>query len=101
MPKFPRTFNSALGLMLLAGISYCTLNFASAQGRIQDLCRQTKLGMSLSELRLFASAHGLGPQPRMQSGVNYLVESQTFGRHGCQIVLEAGQVTSADYNFAD
>ena len=101
MPKLRRILNSVFGLLLLSGISYCTYNFASAESRVKDLCSQIKPGMSVSELKAFGSEHGLGPQPRNESGISFMVESKTYGRYGCKILLEAGNVKTAEYNFAD
>lgn len=101
MPKLRRVLNSVFVLLLLSGISYCSYNFASAEGRVKDLCSQIKPGMAFSELKAFGSEHGLGPQPHNESGIIFMVESKTYGRYGCRILLEAGQVKTAEYNFAN
>ena len=49
----------------------------------------------------FAQAHGMHPLPH-ESGVNYMVETRTFGRWGCRVELKDGVVTApAVYSFSD
>lgn len=88
------------GLVLAGGISYCTYNFASAEGRVRELCSEIQPGMPGLQLREFARAHRLGPPPG-ESGVSYIVESKSFGRYGCKVLLEDGFVKTAEYSFAD
>lgn len=56
--------------------------------------------MSFAELQAFALQHGLR-SPRRESGVNYLVETRTFGRYGCEVLLERGVVKESQYIFTD
>ncbi|WP_218110638.1 hypothetical protein [Ostreibacterium oceani] len=56
--------------------------------------------MSVDILRSFADEHGLRP-PHAETGSTLLVESKTFGRWGCHVVLENGVVKTAEYNFMD
>ena len=95
-----RTALIATGLLLATGLSYCTWNFATAEGRVRALCSSIQPGMPVQQLRDFARAHGLGPAPGA-TGVNYIVESKSFGRYGCKVLLENGAVKSAEYHFLD
>jgi hypothetical protein len=63
-------------------------------------CAEIKPGVSVAELRKFAAERGLRP-PRRDSGVNFLVETRTFGRYGCKVTIENGVVRASEYNFAD
>jgi len=99
MGSIRRVVSLSMGLGLVGGISYCSYNFASAEGRVRELCSQIQPGMSVAQLREFASTHGLDPKPR-ESGASYIVESKTFGRFGCKVLLEGGVVKLAEYNFA-
>ena len=85
----------------MGGIAYFVYVFATAEARIKEVCRQIKPGMSISHLRAFGVEHGLTPQPRNESGVNYMVEGKTYGRFGCEVAIEAGVVKHAEYSFAD
>lgn len=89
-----------MGLALVGGVSFCSYNFMSAEGRVRGLCSEIRPGMSVAALREFAQAHGLGPSPQ-DPGVSYLVESKTFGRFGCRVGIEAGVVREVEYSFAD
>jgi len=95
-----KTFNLFVGLALIGSIGYCSYNFASAESRMRNLCSEIQPGMSTQHLQEFASVNGLGPKPR-ESGVSYIVESKTFGRFGCKVLVEGGVVKAAEYNFAD
>jgi hypothetical protein len=55
--------------------------------------------MTATELRAFALGHGLGPTPK-ETGINYIVETKTFGRWGCKVDMESGLVKAVTYNFA-
>ena len=90
-----------IGVLILASASYVFYSFISAEGRLKEVCGQIKPGMPVAELRAFGKKHGLGPGAPGESGVHFLVESRTFGRYGCTVILEAGIVKDAKYNFAD
>jgi hypothetical protein len=95
-----RIFRLFLGLVLISGIGFCSYNFSTAETRVRGLCSQITPGMSLVELRTFAQRHGLGPvQPH--DGLNYMVETRSFGRHGCRTLVKSGVVQESDYTFAD
>lgn len=94
-----RAFSLVVASALIGCVSFCTYNFASAEGRVRELCSEIRPGMSAAELREFATEHGLGPTPP-ESGVAYIVESKAFGRFGCKVLLEGGVVKAAEYNFA-
>ena len=59
-------------------------------------------GMPRNELIRLAKQNGLGPNmPSADTKRIYLVESNSFGRHGCRVELDGGVVKSASYTFAD
>jgi len=90
----------AIALVLIGGALFYFYNFATAESRVRKLCSQIHLGMSIDDLRKFASSHGLGPVPR-ESGVSHIVERRTFGRYGCKVTVNAGLVEDAAFSFAD
>ncbi len=90
-----------VGFFIAAGIVYVFYGFVTAEDRIKEVCSQIKPGMPASELRVFAGKHGLGPHPPSESGVNFLVESKTFGRYGCKVELVDGIVKDVEYNFSN
>jgi hypothetical protein len=100
MNLFRRTLK-LIGVLVLAGASYVFYGFVSAEGRLKEVCSQIKPGMSVADLRNFGKKHGLGPGAPGESGVHFMVETRTFGRYGCTVILEAGIVKDAKYNFAD
>jgi len=100
MNSVRQNINWIFGVALIGSMSYCTYNFASAENRVRNLCSEIQPGMTVNAVRDFALAHGLGPAPH-ESGVNFLVESKTFGRYGCKINVEAGLVKVVEYNFSD
>jgi len=79
---------------------YSLFNFLTAEERVTALCAQIKPGMPLAELATFADKNGLGPL-RLREGTNYLVESKTYGRFGCVVVVKSGVVQQSKYNHAD
>ena len=90
-----------IGVLMLASASYVFYSFITAEGRLKEVCGQIKPGMPVAELRAFGKKHGLGPGATGESGVQFMVETRTFGRYGCTVILEAGIVKDAKYNFAD
>lgn len=90
-----------MGVLLLAGASYVFYGFVSAEGRLKEVCNQIKPGTSVADLRAFSKKHGLVPGTSGETGVHFMVETRTFGRYGCTVILEAGIVKDAKYNFAD
>ena len=100
MSKVRKVANLMIGLLIVGSISYCSYSFGSAESRMRQTCGEISLGMSVAALSAFAKEHGLN-LPRQESGVIFMVESKTFGRWGCRVVLEKGVVQSAEYSFAD
>lgn len=100
MSKARKAINLIAGLAILFGLSYCTYSFGSAESRMRTVCSDINPGMSASDLRRFASDHGL-TAPGGDSGTQFLAESRTFGRWSCRVVLANGIVQSAEYGFAD
>lgn len=63
------------------------------------MCLRIEPGMTVADLRLFAREYGL--RSEVSDGLNYLVESRSFGRHGCRVVVGSGVVQTSDYSYAD
>jgi len=101
MTKFRRAISWSFVILVIGGIAYYFYGFSSAEARLKEVCSLIKPGMSIAQLRDFGAEHGLAPKPYNESGENFMVETRTNGRYGCKVVLEAGIVKSADYNFAD
>lgn len=100
MQSFFRAASKLFTLLTIGGAAYYIYGFATAERRIKEVCSQIKPGMSMSQLQTFGVEHGL-MRAHNKSGINYLMESRTYGRYGCKVVLEAGVVKDAEYNFAD
>ena len=89
-----------LALFLLLGTGHYFFNLREAGTRVRALCAQITPGMGLESLQALARQHGLGPRlPR--EGLQYLVETRSFGRHGCRVLVKAGVVEESVYNVAD
>ncbi len=88
-------------ILFVGYMSYIFYNFVTAETRVKSLCAQLRPSMTLQQLNTFGVQHDLYPQINAQAGVHFMVEKKTFGRFGCKILLEAGAVKSAEYNFAD
>lgn len=101
MSKLLSVINALLGLTIVTVISYYVYGFSTAEGRVKETCNQIQPGMSFAELNAFSAERGLAPRPRIESGINFLVESRTFGRYGCKVLLERGVVKETEFNFAD
>ena len=100
MSKFRKTISMLFVIAMLSGIAYCTNNFVTAESRVRALCDEIQPGISVAELRKFASEHGLSSHIK-ESGISFMVETKTYGRYGCIITTESGIVKKAEYNFAD
>lgn len=100
MGKARRVIGMAFALLLAGSVSYCSYGFLSAESRVKGLCAEIRPGMPLSELKAFSARHGLRA-PTKPSGINYLVESRSFGRYGCEVLLESGSVRTSRYLFTD
>ena len=98
--KVRKAVSAVVGAAALGGLAYEAYLFASAEDRVRRACGEISVGMPISALRNFADGRGLSA-PRADSGVVFLVETKTFGRWGCRVVLEKGLVQTATYNFAD
>jgi hypothetical protein len=99
MTRRRRLLNTIGGLLLLGGLGYYVYGFASAESRLMALCADIKPGTSVEALRELALAHGL-KTPRGE-GINYLVETKTFGRYGCKVAVENKVVKESRYDYAD
>ncbi len=67
---------------------------------MEATCAAIKPGMSFGELKDFAARHGL-LAPRRETGITYLAEGRSFGRHTCKVLLEQGIVKRSEHNYAD
>jgi hypothetical protein len=85
---------------MAGGISYCSLNFFTAERRVRALCAQFQPGLAIEQARAIASDNGMSPLPK-PSGVSFVVEEKTFGRFGCKITAEGGYIKATEYHFAD
>jgi hypothetical protein len=92
--------NVIVGGVILGAIAYFSYIFLSAENRVREACAEVKPGMTLAGLRAFAELHGMR-KPTRDTGIDFLVETKTFGRFGCKVTLESGVVWKAEYNFAD
>ncbi|QGX03641.1 hypothetical protein [Beggiatoa leptomitoformis] len=101
MGRFRKAINTIFGIAILGGISYYTYNFASAESRIRAVCAEIQQGMTTKELQAFALTHGLSSFKLKESGINYVVETKTYGRFGCKVITESGFIKESEYNFAD
>ena len=88
-------------ILFVGYMGYIFYNFATAETRVKSLCVQLRPSMTLQQLNAFGAQHDLYPKINTQSGIHFMVEKKTFGRFGCEVLLEAGAVKSAEYNFAD
>ena len=96
-----------IGLTLGAIVAFLVLisaygiyGFATARERMDKVCAQIPVGMSIDDLRNFSAANGL-LKPHLENGTEYLGEGRTMGRHSCKVVMEAGKVKSSVRNFMD
>lgn len=92
--------NTVIGILILGNLTYCGYGYATAERRVRALCAEISPGMSIESLRSFAGSHGLKSAPQ-QSGQNYLVEARTFGRYGCRVETEHGEVKRSTFSFED
>ena len=100
MGRVRRTVGISIGLILVGGIAYWAYGYATAEDRMKATCAAIKPGMSFAELKEFALSHGL-LTPKRDSGVMYLGEGRSFGRHACKVLLEQGVVKQSEHNYAD
>jgi hypothetical protein len=95
-----RTVTISIALLLVAGVAYWVYGYATAEERMKATCAAIKPGMSFTELKEFARQRGL-LSPNRDSGLMYLAEGRSFGRHACKVTLEQGIVTHSEHNYAD
>ena len=88
------------GVAVVAGVGYFAYIFVSAEDRVRGLCAQLQPGMTLPALRAFAEQHGMR-KPNKETGLDFLVETKTFGRFGCMVKMDSGVVRTVAYNFGD
>jgi hypothetical protein len=100
MSEIRRTVVLSIGLLLVGGIAYWVYGYATAEDRVKATCVAIKPGMAFAELKEFAISHDLLP-PKRDSGVMYLAERRSFGRHACKVLLEQGIVKQSEHNYAD
>ena len=80
--------------------AYGIYGFATARERMDKVCAQIPVGMSIDDLRKFSDENGL-LKPHLENGTDYLGEGRTMGRHSCKVEMEAGKVKSSIRNFMD
>lgn len=100
MGKTLKSISFIAGILFVGGLACFSYLFGTAESRVRHICGQVTPGMSFSALRSFAETNGLS-RPYQESGMNFLVETKTFGRWGCKVVLENGAVKNVEFNFSD
>ena len=90
----------SITLILIGGLAYSVYGYMTAEERMKVTCASIKPGMSFADLKEFAQRHGL-LSPKRDSGLMYLAESRSFGRHACKVILEQGIVKHSEHNYAD
>ncbi len=100
MRNYRRVLNILGGLLIVSIFAYYLYAFVGAEARMKKMCIEITPGMQFSELKALSLKWGV-TAPQNDSGINYLVETKSFGRWGCKVVLEGGVVKSSEYNFAD
>ena len=100
MTRNSRTVMISIALALAVGLAYWIYGFATAEERMKATCAAIKPGMSFAELTEFARRHGL-LSPKRDSGLMYLAEGRSLGRHACKVILEKGVVKHSEHNYAD
>lgn len=88
------------GLPILLSIVFFYYFLSTGEERIKAVCAQITPGMTSARLKDFSRENRLNA-PGKESGVVFLAESRSFGRHACKIELDAGVVSSSDYSFTD
>ena len=100
MSDFRKLINHMAGIFFLAGIFYIGYGFATAENRVRKLCSEISAGIQFSEVAEFAATHGLSI-PKNMEGPTFIVETRTFGRYGCRVVMASGYVQSVSYDSLD
>jgi hypothetical protein len=95
-----RALTFILGGIVLSGAAYSAYIFLSAESRVRSACAQIKPGTSVASLRTFAEQRGMR-KPTRENGVDFVVETKSFGRFGCMVTMESGVVRKVKYGFAD
>jgi hypothetical protein len=98
--KMRKALNVSASLSILGFIAYNLYVFGGAETRMRKLCAEITPGMSFASLTSLSLQRGVRV-PRTDSGLVILVETKSFGRWGCEVVLENGVVKRSDYHFAD
>ena len=91
---------STIVALLALSFAYGIYGFATARERMDKVCAQIPVGMSIDELRKFSADNGL-LNPHLENGTDYLGEGRTMGRHSCKVEMKAGKVVSSVRNFMD
>lgn len=95
-----RRLNSIGGILLLGGLIWLIYPYFTAEKRIRQVCGLIKPGMSYDDIDRISRDHGMN-LPSRNRPRTYIVETRTFGRHGCAIDMREGRATTVSYNYAD
>ena len=100
MSRTGRTVMISIALNLIVALAYWGYGYATAEERMKATCAAIIPGMSFAELKEFARHHDL-LSPKRDSGLMYLAEGGSTGRHACKVILEQGIVKHSEHNYAD
>lgn len=89
--EFRKLLNVTGGILVLAGLSYCSYTFVGAEVRAPSFCNQIKSGMAVEQLRQVALLDGIAPAPK-ESGTSFIVETKTYGRYGSKVITKGGYI---------
>ena len=97
--RWRRRLSVAGGLIIVGGVTYCASLYATAEKRVSQVCEQLLPGMDFDTVANIAAAHGMNGPTR--GSTTYVVESATFGRHGCKLQFNDDLLQSSAYEFHD
>ena len=92
------------GMPVVLTAVFFTYFITTGEERMKAICAEVTPGMSYAQLKEFALDKRLrvpNREPGQESGVVFLADSRSYGRHACRVELEAGLVKLAAYSFVD
>ena len=100
MSPLAKGLGALFGLPIVLAIIFFSYFELTGEDRMRAVCSQIKPGMTGVQLKQFVLDNRLNGSGA-DTGVSFLGESRSYGRHACKVTMAAGAVKAAEYNFAD
>ena len=90
--------NTALGIVLLAGVAYWLWPFVAGPRQMRSFCQSLPAGATVAQVRSISEQLGYAVSP-VADGQSFIYSARAFGRVGCTVQFASSGLVSWKYRL--